>query len=118
MTSETPRYNPTEIEPRWQQRWEELGLHTTDLDQTSSRKFYLLTMYPYPSGDLHIGHWYDHRPDRRDRPLQAHERLQRLLPDRLRRVRPAGGERGDQERHPSARLDATTTSTTCAASCG
>ena len=55
MTRDT--YNPTEIEPRWQQRWEEIGLHTTDLDNPEDA-FYLLTMYPYPSGDLHIGHWY------------------------------------------------------------
>jgi leucyl-tRNA synthetase len=52
------RYDATSIEPRWQKRWEELGLHRTDLHDTSRPKFYLLTMYPYPSGDIHIGHWY------------------------------------------------------------
>src|SRR5262245_3778144 len=52
------RYDPTELEPRWQQRWEELGMHHTDLRDGSRPGYYLLTMYPYPSGDLHIGHWY------------------------------------------------------------
>src|SRR4051794_26084060 len=56
------RYEPTTIEPRWQARWEELGLHRTDLHDDSKPKFYLLTMYPYPSGDLHIGHWYIKTP--------------------------------------------------------
>ncbi|MGZ3631565.1 MAG: leucine--tRNA ligase, partial [Candidatus Limnocylindrales bacterium] len=56
------RYEPTELEPRWQQRWEELGLHRTDLHDTSRSTYYLLTMYDYPSGDLHIGHWYVKTP--------------------------------------------------------
>jgi leucyl-tRNA synthetase len=56
------RYDPTAIEPRWQARWAELGLYETDLLDTSRPKYYLLTMYPYPSGDLHIGHWYIKTP--------------------------------------------------------
>ena len=56
------RYDPTEIEPRWQRRWEELGLHATDLTNTTKPNYYLLTMWPYPSGDLHIGHWYVKTP--------------------------------------------------------
>ncbi len=55
------RYQPAEIEPRWQRRWDELGLYRTDLAD-ARRKFYLLTMYPYPSGDIHIGHWYIKTP--------------------------------------------------------
>jgi leucyl-tRNA synthetase len=56
------RYDPAAIEPRWQERWAELGLHRTDLADTSRPKFYLLTMYDYPSGDLHVGHWYVKTP--------------------------------------------------------
>ena len=52
------RYDPVSIEPRWQAKWADLGLHRTDLHDESRPKFYLLTMYPYPSGDIHIGHWY------------------------------------------------------------
>jgi leucyl-tRNA synthetase len=56
------RYDPSAIEPRWQARWEELGLHRTDLEDSTRPRYYLLTMYPYPSGDIHIGHWYIKTP--------------------------------------------------------
>ena len=56
------RYEPTAFEPRWQARWAELELYRTDLDDDTRPKYYLLTMYDYPSGDLHIGHWYVKTP--------------------------------------------------------
>ena len=46
------RYDPASIEPRWQARWAELGLHDTDLVDDTRPKYYMLTMYPYPSGAM------------------------------------------------------------------
>jgi leucyl-tRNA synthetase len=54
-------YNPQEIEPKWQKRWEEDRLYRAEVDP-KREKYYALTMYPYPSGDLHMGHWYAMAP--------------------------------------------------------
>ena len=64
-------YNPGTIEHRWQERWAESGLYKTDEDP-SKPKHYALTMLPYPSGDLHVGHWYAMTPS------DTHARFMRM----------------------------------------
>ena len=65
------RWDPRELDRRWQERWERDGLHRVR-DDDPRPGWYELTMYPYPSGDLHIGHWYVMAPS------DCHARFRRM----------------------------------------
>ncbi len=69
------RYDPAEVEAKWARRWETQRAphHAADrLPHGGQAKHYALTMFPYPSGDLHIGHWYAMVP------ADAHARYRRM----------------------------------------
>ena len=64
-------FDPVAIDQKWQERWERDELYRVP-DYDSRPKWFEMTMYPYPSGDLHIGHWYAMAPS------DAHARFRRM----------------------------------------
>src|SRR3989344_3709085 len=50
------KYIPSEIEPKWQKKWNESGLYNSKLNEPNP--YYVLAEFAYPSGHLHMGHWF------------------------------------------------------------
>ena len=96
--TEIERYTPSEIEQRWQERWEADGLYRTPDHVEGRDNWYALTMFPYTSGDLHIGHWFAMAPSDALARYRRMRGLQRAVPHGLRRLRAARRERRHQGR--------------------
>ena len=64
-------YDAHEIDAKWQARWEADHLYEAS-DDDPRPKWYALTMFPYPSGDLHVGHWWA------ESPADTHARYMRM----------------------------------------
>ncbi len=56
--SRNNRYDPAEIEPRIRKLWDEAEIYRWNPNDASRPKWFVQSMFPYPSGDLHIGHWF------------------------------------------------------------
>lgn len=65
------RYDPVALDRKWQERWAKDSLYRVK-DDDSRPMWYEMTMYPYPSGDLHTGHWYVMAPS------DCHARFRRM----------------------------------------
>ena len=97
-------YDPQKIEPTWQEYWARERFAAAET--AAEKDLYMLMMFPYPSGDLHVGHGrnyilgdclFRHVP---------HAGAAGPQPDGVGRLRPARRELRDPAQHPPARVDA------------
>jgi leucyl-tRNA synthetase len=66
------RYTPAEIEKKWQTKWEADGIYEATDHVEGKENYFALVMFPYPSGDLHMGHWFQYAG------ADAHARFKRM----------------------------------------
>ena len=52
------KYDHSKIEAKWQKAWQKAKLYSTRDEVKGRENFYTLVEFPYPSGNLHVGHWY------------------------------------------------------------
>ena len=99
-------YDVQAIEAKWQARWRDDGTYEVDNDDPRP-PYYVLCMYPYPSGPAHMGHVRNYTFGDlivRYRTMQGYAVLS---PDGVRQLRPAGRERRHQDRRPPPRRSPT-----------
>ena len=98
-------YDPGTIEPKWQDHWDREGVFKAVEDDDGRPRFYNLQMFPYPSGDMHMGHAEAFSVSDAIGAVPPPAGRERAEPDRLGRVRAARRERGHQARHPPQGVD-------------
>ena len=70
--NDSDRYTPANIEKKWQEKWEADGIYEAADHVEGKENYFALTMFPYPSGELHMGHWYAYAP------ADTHARFKRM----------------------------------------